>query len=397
MWEGRGRTAIAGIGYSEITRRPQKPLGLLALDACRAAIADAGLAPHQIDGLATYPESPFAGAGNRDGEDVVSVAFVINHLALAHDIQWYAQIETGMIASPVIEAVNALLSGACRYALIWRALHRPRARSGASGGVPRAAGDAQFMAPYGCSGIVQWHALAWQRYMHRFGATREALAALALNSRRNANLNPRAFFYKEPMTREDYFNSRWIAEPLCLYDCDVPVDGAVALIVTTAERARDLAHAPAYIAGFGQNTSRRRTLLHYALDDYMACGGSLAQKLWSSSGLGPNDMDAAELYDGFNPSTLYWLEAAGFCPPGEGAAFVQSGAIALAGKLPLNTFGGSLSEGRLHGMGHIAEAVYQVTRRAGERQIAGAAAVCAIDGSPMLRGSGLVITREPQP
>ena len=397
MWRGRGKTAIAGIGYSEITRKPEKPLGLLALDACRAAIEDAGLDAQRIDGLATYPESPFAGAGNRDGEDVVSVSFVLNHLVGAADVRWYAQIETGMIASPVIEAVNALLVGACDYALVWRALHRPAPRGASAGGkgAPRASGDAQFIAPYGAASIVQTHAFAWRRYMHRYGATRDALAALALNSRRNANLNPRAFFHSTPMSRDDYFSARMIAEPLCLFDCDVPVDGCVALILTTADRARDLRNRPAYIAGYGQNTARRRTLLYYTLDDYMACGGSLAQKLWSSAGLGPKEMDAAQLYDGFNPSTLYWLEAAGFCGEGEGADFVAGGRIALEGELPINTFGGSLSEGRMHGMGHIAEAVRQVTDRAEKRQIAGASAVCAIDGSPMLRGSGIVVTRDP--
>jgi acetyl-CoA acetyltransferase len=393
----RGKTAIIGVGYSEITRRSQKPLGLFAVDACRAALDDSGLKPTQIDGLTTYPESPFAGAGNHDGIDVVSVMYLVNHLPLAPDIRWYAQIETGMIASPIIEAANAIIAGACDYVLVWRAMHRPEARrgGGSGGGVPRAAGDAQFMAPWGCTSIVQWHALAWQRYMHRYGATREALAALALNSRRNANLNPRAFFYSQPMSHEDYFNSRWIAEPLCLYDCDVPIDGCVALVMTTAERARDLKNPPAYIAGWGQNTAARRTLLHYALDDYMECGGSLARKLWASAGLGPDDMDAAELYDGFNPSTLYWLEAAGFCRQGEGGSFVQNGRIALEGELPLNTFGGSLSEGRMHGMGHIAEAVRQVTGRAEKRQLKDAEAVCAIDGSPMLRGSGIVVTKSP--
>jgi acetyl-CoA acetyltransferase len=397
MWTGRGRTAIVGIGYSDITRRAQKPLGLLALDACRAAIADAGLRPDAVDGLATYPESPFAGAGNRDGQDIVSVMYIINHLSLAADIRWYAQIETGMIASPLIEATHAIIAGACNYALVWRALHRPtpRGSDARSTGSPRATGDAQFTAPYGCTSIIQWHALAWQRYAHRYGATREALAALALNSRRNANLNPRAFFYKDPMTRDDYLNARWIAEPLCLFDCDVPVDGCVALVVTSAERARDLRNPPAFIAGYGQNTAPRRALLHYALDEYMECGSSLARKLWSSAGIGPQDVDVAELYDGFNPSTLYWLEAAGFCPRGEGGSFVQGGRIALEGELPVNTFGGSLSEGRMHGMGHIAEAVRQVTDRAEQRQIVGAEVACAIDGSPMLRGSGLVVTRNP--
>ncbi|MGH8338162.1 MAG: thiolase C-terminal domain-containing protein, partial [Gammaproteobacteria bacterium] len=182
MWQGRGKTAIAGIGYSGITRRPEKPLGLLAVDACRAAIADAGLEPHQIDGLTTYPESPFAGAGSRDGEDVVSVVYIINHLPLAPDIRWYAQIETGMIASPLIEGIHALLAGACDYVLVWRALHRPQPRASSGTGAkaaaaPRASGDAQFMSPYGCNTIIQWHALAWQRYMHRYGASRDALAA----------------------------------------------------------------------------------------------------------------------------------------------------------------------------------------------------------------------------
>jgi len=393
MWQGKGKTAIVGIGYSELMRQSKRPLGLLALDACREAIADAGLIARQIDGLATYPEAPFLGAGTRDGVDIVSVSWIINHLPLASDVRWYAQIETGMIAAPVIEGAHALIAGACDYVLVWRALHQPR-NYGAFGGA-RAAGDAQFLAPWGCISVIQSHAMAWRRYMHQYGATREAVCALAVNSRRNANLNPRAFFHTKPMTRDDYFAARMIAEPFCLFDCDVPVEGCVALVMTTAGRARDLRRPPAYLAGYGQNTVSRPTLLFYTLDDYVACGQSLAGKLWSSAGLGPADMDAAQLYDGFAPSALYWLEAAGFCRRGEAHAFVQDGRIALEGEMPVNTFGGSLSEGRLHGMGHIAEAVFQVTGRAERRQVPGAEAVCAIDGSPMLRGSGIVVTRDP--
>jgi acetyl-CoA acetyltransferase len=393
MWQGRGKTAIVGIGYSELVRQSARPLGLLALDACREAIADAGLTAQQIDGLTTYPEAPFLGAGTRDGVDIVSVSWIINHLALAPEVRWYAQIETGMIAAPIIEGAHALIAGACDYVLVWRALHQPR-NYGAFGAA-RAAGDAQFLAPWGCVGVIQSHAMAWRRYMHEYGATREALCALAVNSRRNANLNPRAFFHNKPMTRDDYLNARMIAEPFCLFDCDVPVEGCVALVMTSAERARDLRRPPAYIAGHGQNTARRRTLLFYTLDDYVANGQSLAGKLWNSAGLGPADMAAAQLYDGFAPSALYWLEAAGFCGRGEAHSFVQSGRIAVGGEMPVNTFGGSLSEGRLHGMGHIAEAVLQVTGRAERRQVPGAEAVCAIDGSPMLRGSGIVVTRDP--
>ena len=394
-WQGKGKTAIVGIGYSELSRRPQKSLGALSLDACRAALDDAGLPAERVDGLATFPEAPFHGAGAQDGEQIVSVEYVMNHLPLAPDIRWYAQIETGLIASAVIEGVNALLAGACEYVLVWRALHNPRGRYGAWSG-NRAPGDTQFMVPYGCTSIFQWHALAWQRYMHRYGATREHLATFVTNSRRNANRNPNAYFYTTPMTREDYLAARWIAEPLCLFDCDIPVEGCVALVLTTAERAADL-----------RNTHRP---ISPATDRTPAAGGrcftirwtiiwspahSLAGKLWASSGLGPQDMSAAELYDGLSPSTLYWLEAAGFCGQGEACSFIQDGRIALEGELPVNTFGGSLSEGRLHGMGHIAEAVMQVTDRAEKRQVPNASAVCAIDGSPMLRGSGLVITREP--
>jgi acetyl-CoA acetyltransferase len=393
MWQGRGKTAVVGIGFSELVRQSKRPLGLLALDACREAIADAGLSPQQIDGLATYPEAPFLGAGNRDGLDIVSVSWIINHQPLAPVVRWYAQIETGMIAAPVIEGAHALIAGACDYVLIWRAMHQPRSYGAFSGS--RAVGDAQFLAPWGCISVIQSHALAWRRYMHQYGATREHLCTLAVNSRRNANLNPRAFFHAKPMSRDDYFAARPIAEPFCLFDCDVPVEGCVALVMTSAERARDLRRPPAYLAGHGLNTARRPPLLFYTLDDYVACGQSLADKLWSSAGLGPADMDAAQLYDGFAPSALYWLEAAGFCKRGEAYEFIQDGRIALGGEIPVNTFGGSLSEGRLHGMGHIAEAVFQVTGRAERRQVPDAAAVCAIDGSPMLRGSGIVVTRDP--
>jgi acetyl-CoA acetyltransferase len=238
--------------------------------------------------------------------------------------------------------------------------------------------------------------MAYQRYLHLAGASRDAMAALAVNQRRNANLNPRAYFRDTPLSEEDYLNSRFIAEPLCLFDCDIPIEGCAAFVLAAADRARDLRQPPAYIAACAQNVSARRpSLISYILDDYMACGETLAGQLWRDSGLGPRDMQAAQLYDGFSPSTYYWLEAAGFCPQYEAPAFIQDGRIALDGELPVNTFGGSLSEGRLHGMGHLAEAALQVTGRAGPRQIPDCNAACAIDGSPLLRGSGLVFTSEP--
>ena len=364
-WQGKGKTAIVGIGYSELSRRPQKSLGALSLDACRAALDDAGLPAERIDGLATFPEAPFHGAGTQDGEQIVSVEYVMNHLPLAPDIRWYAQIETGLIASAVIEGGQ-----------------RPVGR-----GVRVRAGLACAPQPAWPLWSVVRQPGSWRRSIHGslwlyeyFSVARHGpgsvicIATVPLASiwrpcdEQPAECEPQSerLFYTTPMTREDYFAARWIAEPLCLFDCDIPVEGCVALVLTTAERAADLQHPPAYIAGYGQNTSRRRALFHYSLDNYMESGHSLAGKLWASSGLGPQDMSAAELYDGFSPSTLYWLEAAGFCGQGEAYSFIQDGRIALEGELPVNTFGGSLSEGRLHGMGHIAEAVMQVDRPSGK-------------------------------
>ena len=271
-----------------------------------------------------------------------------------------------------------------------------RRRSAGRGGPPRAAGDAQFLAPYGASSIVQTHAFAWQRYMHRYGATREALAALALNSRRNANLNPRAFFFNEPMTRDDYFNSRWIAEPLCLFDCDVPVDGCVALILTSAERARDLHQSARLYRGLRAehraaaarcSTIPSTTTWPAAVRSRTSSGrlpGSV-RMTWT-----PRNSTTASILR----RSIGWRRRA-FARKARALRSCRTAGSRCEGELPVNTFGGSLSEGRMHGMGHIAEAVRQVTDRAEQRQIPGASAVCAIDGSPMLRGSGIIVTREP--
>ena len=391
-WAGKGKVAVAGIGFSALTRRSEENLGKLAFDAANAALADAGLAPSDIDGLATF----IMGGTGKDGVDAVSADYFLKHYPLSPDFRWYAELQQGMIASAVIEGVTAIISGMANYVLVWRAMHNPVGRPYTQVTARTAPGDSQFSLPYGQAAVYQWHAMAYQRYLHQYGARREAMAAMAVNQRRNANLNERAYFRDTPMTEEDYLNARFIAEPLCLFDCDIPIEGCAAFVLTSAERARELKNPPAYIAACAQNVSAQRpAMISYILDDYMACGATLAGQLWRDSGLGPQDMGAAELYDGFAPSTWYWLEAAGFCPPGQAHAFIQDGRIALEGELPLNTFGGSLSEGRLHGMGHLAEAALQVTGRAGPRQIANCDAACAIDGSPLLRGSGIVFTSQP--
>jgi acetyl-CoA acetyltransferase len=218
---------------------------------------------------------------------------------------------------------------------------------------------------------------------------------MVVNQRANANKNERAYFHDKPMSRDDYMNARMIADPLCLFDCDIPVEGAVAILLTSGERARALKNPPAYIAGYGQNTDPRPNLMVYTLVDYMAGGGSIAEQVWDRSGLSAKDVDVAELYDGFSPSTYYWLESAGFCGQGEAFEFAQDGRIEIGGELPVNTHGGALSEGRLHSMGHLAEGVLQITRRAGSRQVGDCNVALITAGSPMLRGSGVLLTSEP--
>jgi len=389
-WHGRNKVAVAGIGFSPIERRDGTTLGALALQAAEAACGDCGLALSAIDGLATYPTAPFLGARNQDGEDTITVGFFLSEPRLP-GVTWYSQAGEGLVVTAVRDAVNALLAGACTYALVWRAMYVPPGTYGQAA-LREAAGHQQFTAPYGCVSPIQWHALAYRHYLETYGVRRENLATLALNSRRNANNNDHALFAGRTLSADEYHASRMIADPLCLFDCDVPVTACVAAVLTTADRARDLRHKPALVAAIGQQTTHRVETISYTLLDHIEAGKPMADRLWADSGLGPADMSAAELYDGFAPSTLYWLEAAGFCGRGEAMGFIQDGRIALDGALPVNTFGGSLSQGRLHGMGHLAEAVLQLSGRAGPRQLPDARAVAVFDGSPMLRGSGLVLT-----
>lgn len=391
MTPGRG-AAIVGVGFSAIERRTDTPLGRFALDAARAALDDCGLTFADVDGLATYPTAPFAGARNRDGEDVVTAEFFLSRPELT-GVRWYSQAAEGMIAASISDAVHALAAGAATHVLVWRAMYVPKGGYGRVA-VDEAPGDAQFAAPYGVAGPIQWHALAYRRYLERYGASRESMAALAVNSRRNANRNPHAVFAHRTLSVDEYLAAPIMSDPLCLFDCDVPVTACVAVVLTTTERAADLPHPPAHVAAVGLQTAPKH-VLNYTLQDHIEPAAGLMDRLWSEAGLGPKDMSAAELYDGFSPSTIYWLEAAGFCGRGEALDFIQDARIATDGELPVNTFGGSLSQGRLHGMGHIAEAVLQLGGRAGERQVADAAAVAVFDGSPMLRGGGMILTRDP--
>jgi acetyl-CoA acetyltransferase len=257
--------------------------------------------------------------------------------------------------------------------------------AGGGGGKFRASGPMmEFTLPFRAYSAANWVAMFAQRHFHEFGTTREQLAQVALNARKNAALNPNAI-YREPMSMDDYFAARMISTPFCLFDCDVPVDGATAFIVSKAEVAGDLRRPPIRVEAVGSALRGRPSWDQFDDLTTMALRDASAM-LWERSDLSPTDVDIAELYDGFSFITLAWIEALGFCGRGESGSFVEGGQrIALAGELPLNTHGGQLSAGRLHGYGFLHEACVQLWGEAGSRQVPDSpqVAVAAAGGGPL--------------
>jgi acetyl-CoA acetyltransferase len=346
-----------------------------------------------VDGLSTYPELPATGHAEVDGISVVSVNCMMAMLKLPN-LTWHMQVGSNNIGGAVQQAANALLAGVCRYAVVWRAMHNPK---GTYQNLPgaQAAGATQFTGPFGFGGPGQHMAVAYTRYLERHNQSRDKMVTLALIQRKHTQHNPHAFFYGTPLTREDYFNSRMVAYPFCLYDCDIPVQGAVAVVLTTAERARDLRPKPAFLAGYGQRLHFEVAGRIGSLADYMEGGASSAKLTWERSGFSPKDVDVAQIYDGFSASVIYGLESYGFCKHGEALDFIQGGRIALDGELPLNTFGGSLGTGRIHGLWHIIEGALQASGRAGSRQVKDVNVSFVGASAPIVTGTTFIFTREP--
>jgi acetyl-CoA acetyltransferase len=301
MWENRCKVALSGVGFSKATRTAEIPLAAHALEAVRAAVADSGLELSDIDGLTTYPELPATGHAEIDGISIVSVNCMMAMLKLPH-LAWHIQAGSVNIGGAFQQAVNALLAGVCNYAVVWRAMHNPK---GTYQNLPGAyaQGALQFTAPYGFGGPGQGMAVAYTRYLEKNNQKRDKMVTLAVTQRRHGLKNPHSYF-KEPLTPEDYFNSRMVAYPFCLYDCDIPVQGAVAVVLTRAERARDLKPRPAYLAGYGERLRFEVAGRIGSLANYMEGGRSSAELTWARSGFGPKDVDVAQIYDGFSASVL---------------------------------------------------------------------------------------------
>ena len=386
------RVAITGIGMSDVGRRLMRAPLTLTIDACRAAIEDAGLDVSDIDGLTTWPGAVGGGAGISEG----GIQPVENALGIRST--WHhAGIETPGHSGALVAGMLAVAAGLCRHVLCYRTVWESTAtgllRSGrmAPPAVGRVQGDFQWRLPFGATSAANWIAVYASQYFHRYGADRETLGWIALNARANAARNPAAI-YRDPMSMDDYLGARMISTPLGLYDCDVPCDGAIALVVSAVDAAADAPHPAIRVEAVGSQITERVSWDQGTVTHEPMVFGPAAH-LWSRTDLKPADVDVAELYDGFTFNCVSWLEALGFCGLGEAPAFLDGGTrIALDGTLPLNTHGGQLSAGRTQGFGFLHEAVVQLRGDGGARQVDGAeVAVVATGGG--LPGGAMLLSR----
>jgi acetyl-CoA acetyltransferase len=294
---------------------------------------------------------------------------------------WYGSgLETSGQLGSVVNACLAVASGLANHVLCFRSVWEGSAQGkdgraavmpgggGGGGGGFKASGFMEWNLPFAAPSAAIWIAMFAQRHFHLYGTTRAQMGQIAVNARRNAALNPKAI-YTDPMSLDDYLNARMIASPFGLYDCDVPCDGATAVIISRVDRAADLRNPPLRFEAVGTAIHGRPSWDQFDDLSTMANRDAAAQ-LWSRTDLKPSDVQMLQAYDGFSFLALSWIEALGFCKVGEGGPFLEGGHnIARDGILPLNTHGGQLSSGRLHGYGFLHEAAVQMWGQAGERQL----------------------------
>ncbi|OGK77517.1 MAG: hypothetical protein A2X52_14480 [Candidatus Rokubacteria bacterium GWC2_70_16] len=385
MFSLRDRYCIAGIGNTAYTRRSGRTVLDQATEACIAAAQDAGLPLAEVDGIVSFHFN--------DSVPAIAVATALSLPAARYAIDVAGGGNAAALV--VLNAVAAIEAGLATTVLCYRAMN---GRSGFRLGGGRelsARGITQYTAPFGWITYPQAMAMWCRRHMIEYGTTSEQLGAVAVTCRSNAAANERAM-QRAPLTLDDYLASRFIAEPFRLLDICLESDGACAVLVTSTERARDLAHRPVYIMGgaYGGGPNQGDDLFDGLRwpDHAHNYSRYIAGDLWGSAGVGPSEVDVAEIYDCFTYSVLMQLEGFGFCREGEGGAFVQGGCIARDGALPINTHGGLLSEAYIHGLNHVVEAVSQLRGEAGPRQVPDAEIALTTAGA-MTCGSALVLRR----
>ena len=353
-----GTAAIAGIGATEFSKDSGRSELHLAVEAVRAALDDAGLTAADVDGMVTF---------SMDNNPEIEIA---RNLGMG-DLTFFARVHYGggAACATVQQAAMAVATGTADVVVAYRAFNERSGRrfgAGVQDRPPTATTEMAHFANYSPTGLVtpaQWVAMFAQRYLHVSGATTEDFGRVAVADRQYAATNPRAWFFGQPITLADHQRSRWIVEPLRLLDCCQESDGAQALVVVSAGRARDLAQPPAVIEAAAQGSApQQESMTSYYRDDLTGLPemGVVARQLWAATGLAPDDIDVAILYAHFTPFVLCQLEEFGFCGRGEAKDFLRDGHIELGGRLPVNTHGGQLGEAYIHGMNGIAEAVRQI-------------------------------------
>jgi acetyl-CoA acetyltransferase len=378
------KTAIVGIGQTAFGKGlPYSELSL-ACQAISKAIDDAGLTPSDVDGLAMF--------SMEEGREVD----VARNVGLG-DITFFTEIGYGGGAgcATVGHAAMAVASGQCNVAVAWRARKRAAKTSRPWAQVSRRiAGHGQWSRPFGVVRPVDEIAMLTRRYMHEFRAKREHLANVAVAFRKHANRNPVATMYERPLTHEEYFAARWISEPLCLYDNCLETDGALAAVIVSADRARDLPNRPVYVHSFAQSIPRQHQVMtnYFCEDPLLGPSWACASLLWERAELTPADVSVAQLYDAFSPLVPLSLEGYGFCGRGEGAEFTNDGGLEWPdGRLPTNTSGGGMSEAYVHGFNLVLEGVRQM-RGASTSQVDGAEA-CLVTSGEGVPTSALLLRR----
>jgi len=378
----RDAAAIVGIGQTEFAKEIDRPEGQLAAEAVVAALRDAGIAPAEVDGLSSF---------TMESTDEVTLAKTIG----AGDITYFSQVGYGGGAgcATIGHAAMAIATGQADVVVAWRSRKRGARTSRPWAVAPsRLPIQAQWTRPFGLLRPVDEVAMLARRYMYEFRGGREHLAEVAMAVRAHANRNPAALMHDKPMSLDDYMSARFISEPLCLFDNCLETDGALAAVLVSAERAKDCPHPPALVHAFGQGLHRQHeSMVNYYCDDPLTGPAwTCAEKLWSQSAIGPEEIDVAQIYDAFTPLILLSLEGYGFCKRGEAPDFVAGGNLRWdTGSLPTNTSGGGLSEAYVHGFNLVTEGVRQL-RGTSTSQVDGAQ-TCLVTSGEGVPTSAIVL------
>ena len=381
----RMEAAISGVGYTAFSNASNQSVLSLARDACAAALDDAGIDAAEVDGVASFML-------NDDSVPCLAVATALGlgDLRVVLDLSLGGQAPCHLVNL----AARAVRAGDARHVLVFRAMN---GRSGARVGAMHFAGlGGAYRYPIGYEAYLMYIAMWAQRYLHETGQGELDLASVVLAQRDYATRNARAIRAR-PIELDEYLAAPFVVEPFRAPDCTREVDGACAVVVSTLERARDAKRPPAVVRAGAYRAGPRAGLDigdHLSWDDYTRNYTSwLRDDLFGEAGLAPGDVDFAEIYDCFSSTVLMGLEGLGLCGRGEAGAFVRSGATRLDGALPTNTHGGLLSEGYLHGMNTVTEAVLQIQGRGGERQVP-RNEVGVVTSGALMDGSALILTRD---